>query len=159
MPLNPDDIKQIKQHAQDIFDDSLHQSQFEVGPVPVHAHTGVDSLQVNAADLIGKKHPRVITVVQSATPEIDTDVTDVAYITGLAQNITSFTTNLTGGAFPYDSLIISITDNGSARTLSWGSKFENSTLTLPTTTVASQQLLVGFFWNPASSKWRLAAIA
>lgn len=39
---------------------------------------------------------RAPAITQSATPTINTDVTDVAHITGLAQAITSMTTNLSG---------------------------------------------------------------
>lgn len=102
---------------------------------------------------------RVVTVTQSATPTINTDNTDVASITGLAQAITSFTTNLTGTPVDGDTLRINITDNGTARAITWGASFEASTVDLPTTTVVSTRLDVGFFWNTATSKWRVVAAA
>jgi len=100
---------------------------------------------------------RVVTTTQSATPTINTDNTDVASITGLAQAITSFTTNLSGTPVAGDTLIIEITDNGTARAISWGASFEASTVALPTTTVISTLLTVGFRWNSATSKWRCVA--
>jgi hypothetical protein len=30
---------------------------------------------------------------------------------------------------------------------------------LPTTTVATARLDMGFFWNPVTSKWRIVALA
>ena len=102
---------------------------------------------------------RVVTVTQSATPAINTDNTDVASITGLAQAITSFTTNLTGTPVDGDMLIVRITDDGTARAITWGAKFEASTIALPTTTVISTMLTVGFIWNTASLKWRCIAAA
>lgn len=102
---------------------------------------------------------RVITTTQSATPTINTDNTDVSNITALAQAITSMTTNLSGTPNPYDSLIICITDNGTARGITWGASFEASTVALPTTTVISTLLTVGFLWNSATSKWRCVAVA
>jgi hypothetical protein len=54
---------------------------------------------------------RAPAITQSATPTINTDVTDVAHITGLAQAITSFTTNLSGTPVEGDMLRIDITDN------------------------------------------------
>lgn len=102
---------------------------------------------------------RVVTVTQSATPAINTDNTEIANITGLAQAITSFTSSLSGTPNPYDSLIICITDNGTARAITWGASFEASTVALPTTTVISTLLMVGFFWNSATSKWRCVAVA
>ena len=103
---------------------------------------------------------RVVTVTQSATPTINTDNTDIAHITGLAQAITSMTTNLSGTPVNGDSLIISITDDGTGRAITWGASFESSgNVTLPTTTVASTRLDIGFLWNTATSKWRCVATA
>ena len=103
---------------------------------------------------------RVVTVTQSATPTINTDNTDVAYITGLAQAITSMTSSLSGTPVNGDSLIISITDNGTARGITWGASFESSgNVTLPSTTVLGVRLDVGFLWNTVTSKWRCVAVA
>jgi hypothetical protein len=93
----------------------------------------------------------------SATPAINTDSYDVVHITAQSAAITSFTSSLTGTPVDGDSLRISITDNGTARALTWGSSFESSTATLPTTTVVSTRLDVGFFWNTETSKWRCVA--
>lgn len=102
---------------------------------------------------------RVVTVTQSATPTINTDNTDVAYITGLAQAVTSFTTNLSGTPVNGDILIIDITDSGTGRALSFGTSFEASTVALPTTTVSSTKLTIGFRWNVVTSKWTCVAVA
>lgn len=102
---------------------------------------------------------RVVITTQSATPTINTDNTDVAAITGLAQAITSFTTNLSGTPVAGDLLIIQITDNGSARGITWGASFASTTTTLPTTTVISTMLRIGFQWNTATSKWDCIATA
>lgn len=102
---------------------------------------------------------RAPAVTQSATPTINTDVTDVAHITGLAQAITSMTTNLSGTPVEGDTLRIDITDNGTGRAITWGASFESSTVTLPTTTVASTRLDIGFIWNSVTSKWRCVATA
>ncbi len=93
----------------------------------------------------------------SGTPAINTDSYDVVHITAQSAAITSFTTNLTGTPVDGDTLRISITDNGTARALTWGTSFESSTTTLPTTTVISTRLDVGFFWNTETSKWRCVA--
>jgi hypothetical protein len=103
---------------------------------------------------------RVVTVTQSATPIINTDNTDIAYITGLAQAITSMTSSLSGTPVNGDSLIISITDNGSDRAITWGASFEASgTVALPTTTTASTRLDVGLLWNVTTTKWRCVAVS
>lgn len=103
---------------------------------------------------------RAPTVTQSATPTINTDITDVAHITGLAQAITSMTTNLTGAPVEGDMLRIDITDNWTARAITWGASFEASgTVALPTTTVVSTRLDVVFVWNTVSLKWRCCGVA
>lgn len=100
-----------------------------------------------------------ISVASSATPAINTDSGYLFYISSLAAAVTSFTTNLTGTPVNGQKLWIFITDNGTPRTLSWGASFEASTVALPTTTVASTRLDVGFVWNAATSKWRCVAVA
>lgn len=103
---------------------------------------------------------RVVTVTQSATPTINTDNTDVAYITGLAQAVTSFTTNLSGTPVNGDTLIIDVTDNGTGRALTFGASFEASgNVALPTTTIANTKLTIGFRWNVATTKWTCVAVA
>jgi len=94
----------------------------------------------------------------SATPSINTDTTDVVHITGQTAAITSFTTGLTGTPVDGDTLRISITGTA-AVALTWGASFEASTVALPTTTVTTTRLDVGFFWNTETSKWRCVASA
>ena len=103
---------------------------------------------------------RAVTVTQSATPTINTDNADVAHITGLAQAITSMTTGLSGTPVEGDTLRVDITDDGTARAISWGASFEASgNVALPTTTVSGVRLDVGFLWNTVSNKWRIVATA
>ena len=98
-------------------------------------------------------------ITQSATPAINTNITDVAHIVGLAQDITSMTTNLSGTPVEGDELRIDITDNGTARAITWGAKFEASTVALPTTTVISTRLDCLFYWNSVTSKWRIVRVS
>lgn len=123
--------------------------------------TGTLSTLAGTETLTNKRiTKRCPTVTQAAEPAINTDVTDVAHITGLAQAITSMTTNLTGTPVQGDTLRIDITDDGTARAITWGAKFESSgNVTLPTTTVLGVRLDVGFFWNTVTSKWRCVAVA
>jgi hypothetical protein len=97
---------------------------------------------------------RVLALGTGATPAINTDNYDRVTITALAVAISSMTLGLTGTPAPGDTLIIDITDNGTARALFWGTSFEASTISLPLTTVAGQKLTVYFEWNSAASKWR-----
>lgn len=100
---------------------------------------------------------RVDSTTSSATPTINTDNVDTYKLTAQAADITSFTTNLTGT--PTDDQILHIVIIGTgARAITWGSKFESSTVTLPTTTVGTARLDVYFIWNTATSKWRCGGV-
>jgi hypothetical protein len=123
---------------------------------PTTAVVGVDDVQT----LTHKRRTRrVVSVTQSATPAINTDNMDVAQITGLAQAITSFTTNLTGTPDNGDLLEIQITDNATPTAIAWGAKFAStSNATLPTTTATSVKLRVLLEWNATTSIWDCVAV-
>lgn len=101
---------------------------------------------------------RTSTEASSATPTINTDNVDFHSVTALALAITSMTTNLSGTPTTGQLLWIAITDNGTARAITWGASFQASgTIALPTTTVISTRLDVGFVWT--GSIWRCIATA
>jgi hypothetical protein len=103
--------------------------------------------------------PRVLaSTANSDTPTLNTDNYDMMVITGQSVAITSFTTNLSGTPTNGQKLWISITGTG-AIAITWGASFEASTISLPTTTVTTNRLDVGFVWNAATSKWRCVATA
>jgi len=97
--------------------------------------------------------PRVGSTTSSATPTINTDNVDIYKLTAQTADITSFTTNLTGTPTDGQVLIIEITGTA-ARAITWGASFEASTVALPTTTVTTNMLAVGFIYNSVTSKWR-----
>ena len=94
----------------------------------------------------------------SATPTIDTDEYNVLHITAQTAAITSFTSGLTGTPVDGATLHVSITGTGAVG-LTWGTKFEASTVPLPTTTSGTARLDVGFLWNTETSRWRCVAVA
>jgi hypothetical protein len=103
--------------------------------------------------------PRVLaSTANSATPTLNTDSYDMMVITGQSVAITSFTTNLTGTPVNGQKLWVSITGTG-AIAITWGASFEASTVALPTTTVSTNRLDVGFVYNLATSDWRCVATA
>jgi hypothetical protein len=101
--------------------------------------------------------PRITTITSSATPTINTDNCDAVTITALAAAITSMTTNLSGTPNNFDKLIIRIKDDGTARAITWGTSFEAKGVALPTTTVISKVLTVGFIYDTVTSKWGCVA--
>lgn len=101
---------------------------------------------------------RTGTTTSSATPTINTDNVEMYLITAQTEAITSFTTNLSGTPTEGQTLWIAITGTA-ARAITWGTSFEASTVALPTTTVTTNRLDVGFVWNSVTSKWRCVASA
>lgn len=101
--------------------------------------------------------PRITSITSSATPTINTDNCDCVTITALAAAITSMTTNLSGTPTNFQKLVIRIKDNGTARAITWGSSFEAKGVALPTTTVISKVLTVGFIYDTVTSKWGCVA--
>lgn len=103
--------------------------------------------------------PRVTTITSSATPTINTDACDAVTITAQAAAITSMTTNLSGTPTNFQKLLIRIKDDGTARAITWGSSFEAKGVAMPTTTVISKVLTVGFIYDSVTSKWGCVASA
>ncbi len=96
---------------------------------------------------------RVTTITSSATPAVNTDDCDCVTITALAAAITSMTSSLTGTPNNFDTLVYRIKDNGTARAITWGASFEAKGVALPTTTVLSKVLTVGFVYDTVAAKW------
>lgn len=127
----------------------------------VLAVEGVVVPTVSSTSTLSNKRvtPRVGTVASSATPTINTDTVDQFNITALAADITSMTTNLSGTPTDGQRLLIRITDNGTARAITWGASFASSGVaTLLATTVVSQTHLVGLIYDSADSKWVCMAV-
>jgi hypothetical protein len=103
--------------------------------------------------------PRITTITSSGTPTINTDNCDCVSITAQAAAITSMTTNLSGTPTNFQKLIIRIKDDGTARAITWGASFEAKGVALPTTTVISKVLTVGFIYDTVTSKWGCVASA
>ena len=113
----------------------------------------------NVATLTNKRiTPRVQPLsTNSATYAIDTDSYDMVVITGQTATITSITT--TGTPTNGQKLWLSITGTAAVGFTLSSSNFEASTVALPTTTVTTNRLDVGFVWNVATTKWRCVAVA
>lgn len=101
----------------------------------------------------------VTTVTAGATPTIvAVDNTDYE-ITGLSTAITSMSTNLSGTTTNGAIIEIDITDAGTGEAITWGTKFESTTVTLPTTTVSSTRLRIFLQYNSTTSKWSCIGVA
>ncbi len=101
--------------------------------------------------------PRTATATSSTTPTPNADTTDVYILTALAAGATFGAP--TGTPVEAQNLLIRVTDNGTARALSWNAAYRAVGVTLPTTTVISKTLYVGARWNSTASKWDVLAVA
>lgn len=101
--------------------------------------------------------PRVTSVTDSATPTPSADNDDLYELTALAQ-AAAFAAP-TGTPVNGQKLMIRIKDNGTARALTWNAAYVAGGVALPTTTVLSKILTLGFMWNSSNglNKWMLVA--
>jgi hypothetical protein len=66
------------------------------------------------------------------------------------------TTSLTGTPVLGQKLLLSFTDDGTARAITWGASFQSGPATLLATTVISKQHWVGLIYD--GSKWTCFAV-
>lgn len=100
--------------------------------------------------------PSVQSVTSSATVT-PTFSDDQVNITAQAAGLTL--ANPTGTAVPAWGMAIRIKDNGTARSITYGSQYRAIGVTLPTTTVISKTLYLGMIYNSADTKWDVVAVA
>jgi len=100
--------------------------------------------------------PRTTSITSSATPSINVGSFDFLIITALAANITSIT--VSGTPVDGQRLMVRITDNGTARTITWGSSFQSGNATLLSTTVAGKTHHVGLIYDAVKAKWVCVAV-
>lgn len=95
--------------------------------------------------------------VTSAATVTPTFANDQVNITAQAAALTL--ANPTGTAVDGWGLSIRIKDNGTARSITFGSQYRALGVTLPTTTVISKTLYLGLVFNNADTKWDVVAVA
>ena len=97
------------------------------------------------------------TVATTLTLPINTDISNRYTVTGLNTALT--VSNPTGTPVDGQSLLIRIKDAGVAKGLTWDTQYRaSSDLALPTTTILSKTLYLGFQYNSADTKWDLLAL-
>jgi hypothetical protein len=102
-------------------------------------------------------NPRVGGTTSSSTPTPNADTDDIYALTALAAGATFGAP--TGTPVNGQKLIIRIKDNGTARALTWNAIYVAGGVALPTTTVISKILTIGFMYNTDNSlnKWMCIA--
>ena len=98
--------------------------------------------------------PRVQSVTSSATVTA-TSANDLVKVTAQAAGLTL--ANPTGTFVEGQALIFRIKDNGTARSIGFGTKFRAIGVTLPTTTTISKTTYVGCIYNSTDDKFDVIA--
>jgi len=106
---------------------------------------------------VNSRNPRVTSTASSGVPTPNVDTTDLYLLTAQAAAATFGAP--TGTARDGQKLMIRIKDNATAQTLAWNAAYRaSSDLALPTTTIISKTLYLGFVYNAADTKWDLLAL-
>ncbi|MGX5731953.1 hypothetical protein ACWKWK_15655 [Pseudoxanthomonas beigongshangi] len=108
------------------------------------------------ADLAGGGgHPNIQSVTSAATvtPTFDNDMVKV---TAQAAGLTL--ANPSGTPIPSFGMVIRIKDNGTARSIAYGTQYRAIGVTLPTTTVISKTLYLAMIYNADDTKWDVLAV-
>lgn len=118
-----------------------------------HQHTAIDS---TSKLLNTPLNIQSVTTASTITPKVENDCLDITAI-GSAVTIA----NPIGTATNFRKLLIRIKDDGTARAITWGSNYSAGGVALPSTTVLSKILVLGFLYNTANglNKWCLVASA
>ena len=93
--------------------------------------------------------PKIVTTITTGTitPAGDTDLVRPAALTAALTIANPSSTPADGAGF-----VVDLIDNGTARALTWDSRYANRMATLPTTTTVSKRHRIGFEYNAADDK-------
>jgi len=95
---------------------------------------------------------RVTTTASAATVTPNADTDDIVTITAQAAGLTI--ANPTGTPTEGQRLLIRLKDNGTARAVGFGANYRASAdMPLPTTTILSKTMYMGFIYNSTDTKW------
>lgn len=94
-----------------------------------------------------------------ATPTQAWDTYDQISFTGVNAAITSMSSGITGTPTAGQKGVIRIKDDGTARAITWGSSYRAIGVTLPTTTVISKTVYIGWIYNATDTKYDVVAVA
>lgn len=100
--------------------------------------------------------PDIQAIVSSATPVTPTFANNQVNITAQAAALDF--ANPTGTAVDGHGILLRVKDNGTARAITWGTKYRAFNDSLPTTTIVNKTLYVGLVYNLADDKFDVLAV-
>jgi len=113
---------------------------------------------VNTVTLTNKRITARLQSVTSATtvtPSADSD--DVVIVTGQAVALTLAAPS--GTPTQGQKIVVRLKDNGTAQTITFNAIYRSIGIVMPTTTVSSKTMYLGFIYNLTDSKWDCVALA
>lgn len=157
MELTKQEVETIVKQA---IDKAAYDAQFRVGPIPYHAHTGVDSPRIRGDDLSDDVLARTASHTSTGNPMPPANSLDLFDITA-ATGAIAFQVPI-GNAIDGALLRIRITSSNAAtaRAITWstatGGYISNSPA-LPSATTTGKTSNLGFEYDASNSanKWRL----
>lgn len=137
---------------------SLTFAAFAAGSAVWGGITGTLSSQSDLAAALALKQPRSpsIQTVSSSATVTPTFADDMVIITAQAAGLTL--ANPTGTAIDGLGIVIRIKDNGTARSITFGSQYRAIGVTLPSSTTISKTLYLAMIFNNADTKWDVVAV-
>lgn len=97
---------------------------------------------------------RDVTSSATVTPAFGEDQVNIT-----AQAVGLTLANPSGTAIPAWGFSVRIKDNGTARSIAFGTKYRAIGVTLPTTTVPNKLLYLGFIYNATDDKFDVVAVS
>ena len=132
-------------------------SQSEIDQISTNANdisTNVSNISSNTTQINRLKGSSTRASVATLTPNINSN--SLEQITAQAVNLTVSAPS--GTPVLGQKLIINITDDGTARTISWNAVYNVINVTLPITTTVNKSLYIGCIYNADTSQWDVVAV-
>ena len=132
-------------------------SQSEIDQISTNANdisTNVSNISSNTTQINRLKGSSTRASVATLTPNISNN--SLEQITAQAVNLTVSAPS--GTPVLGQKLIINITDDGTARTISWNAVYNVINVTLPITTTVNKSLYIGCIYNADTSQWDVVAV-
>jgi hypothetical protein len=116
--------------------------------------TNTSNISSNTTQINRLKGSSTRASVATLTPNISNN--SLEQITAQAVNLTVSAPS--GTPVLGQKLIINITDDGTARTISWNAVYNVINVTLPITTTVNKSLYIGCIYNADTSQWDVVAV-
>jgi len=158
--VNSDTGPAVVLNADDISDTGTSNkwaSQSEIDQISTNANdisTNASNISSNTTQINRLKGSSTRASVATLTPNINNN--SLEQITAQAVNLTVSAPS--GTPVLGQKLIINITDDGTARTISWNAVYNVIDVTLPITTTVNKSLYIGCIYNADTSEWDVVAV-